>query len=353
MSDTTGSTSSRAKESTNVRAPWWEAALRRGFHTLGPWAPRSAARLAEAVFFTAPRGRSARVDAVLATGQRKDILCEGRRVATWSWGSGPRVVLLHGWGGRAGQLGAFVTPLVKRGYEVVAFDAPGHGLSGGRLTSMVDFAAALRVLEQETGGFHGIIAHSLGAAATAFALTRGLRVERAVFIGPPVGPADWTRLFAERLTVPARVMDLMRDRAERRLGVSWPDLDVVAMSKRLRTPLLVVHDEGDREVPVGDGRAIAAAWLGATFLGTTGLGHRRILRDDGILEAVVAFLAGEGSAETDTRGKERKSKTTQLEEELFFRSRRWPAPSRTQGDRVQGGTPEFTSGVPDDATLST
>jgi pimeloyl-ACP methyl ester carboxylesterase len=364
MPDTMGSAASRPKESTNVRAPWWEAALRRGFRTVGPWAPRSAARLAEAVFFTAPRGRSARMEAALATGRRKDLLCQGRRIATWRWGSGPRIVLLHGWGGRAGQLGAFVAPLVKSGYEVVALDAPGHGQSGGRLTSMVDFAAALRVLEAETGGFRGIVAHSLGAAATSFALTRGLRVERAVFIGPPAGPADWTRLFAERLTVPASVMDLMRDRAERRLGVLWTDLDVIAMAPRQRIPLLVVHDDGDREVPVGDGRAIAAAWPGATFLGTTGLGHRRILRDERILETTVDFLTGEDSAENATREHApRKSKTMLLEEELFFRSRRWlapgidaesgPAPSRSQGDRVQRGTPELTSGVPDDATLST
>jgi pimeloyl-ACP methyl ester carboxylesterase len=341
MPDTMGSAASRPKESTNVRAPWWEAALRRGFRTVGPWAPRSAARLAEAVFFTAPRGRSARMEAALATGRRKDLLCQGRRIATWRWGSGPRIVLLHGWGGRAGQLGAFVAPLVKSGYEVVALDAPGHGQSGGRLTSMVDFAAA-----------------------TSFALTRGLRVERAVFIGPPAGPADWTRLFAERLTVPASVMDLMRDRAERRLGVLWTDLDVIAMAPRQRIPLLVVHDDGDREVPVGDGRAIAAAWPGATFLGTTGLGHRRILRDERILQTTVDFLTGQDTAESATREHApRKSKTMLLEEELFFRSRRWlapgidaesgPAPSRSQGDRVQRGTPGFTSGVPDDATLST
>jgi pimeloyl-ACP methyl ester carboxylesterase len=326
MPDTTGSPSSRPKESTNVRAPWWEGALRRGFQTLGPWAPRSAARLAEALFFTAPRTHSARVEAALSTGQRKDILCEGRLVATWRWGSGPRIVLLHGWGGRAGQLGAFVAPLVAGGYEVVALDAPGHGVSGGRLTSMVDFAAALRVLEKETGGFHGIVAHSLGGAATAFALARGLRAERAVFIGPPVGPADWTRLFADRLRVPPPVMDLMRERAEQRLGVTWPDLDVIALAKDQRIPLLVVHDEEDREVPVTDGRAIAAAWPGATFFGTAGLGHRRILRDPQIIEAVVTFLAETDSAETGSGVRApRKSKTTLLEEELYFRSRRSPA----------------------------
>ena len=325
MTGTASSPAVRSEESTNVRAPWWERALRTGFRTIGPWTPAPAARLAETLFFTPPRGRSARVEAVVRTGRRRDVQRGDQRIATWRWGSGPRIVLLHGWGGRAGQLGAFVQPLVGAGYEVVALDAPGHGASEGRLSSMVDFADVLGVLSKETGGLHGIVAHSLGAAAAAFGLSRGLRVERAVFIGPPAGPADWTRMFAERLQIPPRVMDLMRARTERRLGVLWSDLDVIGTAPGQTTPLLVIHDEDDREVPVGDGRAIARTWPGALFLETRGLGHRRILRDDAIVLAAVSFLTGSASArEGHSRGG-RRCTTTTLETELFERSRRWPA----------------------------
>jgi pimeloyl-ACP methyl ester carboxylesterase len=324
MTRNAASGSPRPKESTNVRAPWWERALRTGFRTVGPWTPGPAAHLAETLFFTAPRGRSARVEAALRTGRRKDIRRGGQRIATWRWGSGPRIVLMHGWGGRAGQLGAFVEPLVAGGYEVVALDAPGHGASEGRLSSMVDFADVLHVLSAETGGLHGIVAHSLGAAAAAFGLARGLHIERAVFIGPPAGPADWTRMFAERLDIPPRVMDLMRARTERRLGVLWTDLDVIATAARQTTPLLVVHDEDDREVPVGDGRAIARTWPGATFLGTKGLGHRRILRDESIVAAAATFLTGDAPATDGQTHVGRRCTTTTLEEELFDRSRRWP-----------------------------
>ena len=314
---------SRRRESTNVRAPFWERLLRSGFRTVAPWTPGTAAYLAETLFFTAPRGSSTRSEAAVRTGRREDIRCSGQRIATWRWGTGPRVVLLHGWGGRAGQLGAFVEPLVAAGYEVVALDAPGHGASEGRLTSMVDFADVLRLLAAETGRLHGIVAHSLGAAAAAFALARGLRAERAVFVGPPAGPADWTRLFAERLEIPPRVMDLMRARAERRLGVLWPDLDVIALAPAQTTPLLVVHDEDDREVPVGDGRALAAAWPGASFVGTRGLGHRRILRDERIVAAAVSFLSG-SPLTAEAFASSARGDTTLLEEELYERSRRWP-----------------------------
>jgi pimeloyl-ACP methyl ester carboxylesterase len=51
--------------------------------------------------------------------------------------------------------------------------------------------------------------------------------------------------------------------------------------------LLVIHDEQDKDVPVSDGRLLVDLWPGARFQGTTGLGHRRILRDPGVIADIV------------------------------------------------------------------
>ncbi len=320
-------------KSTNVRVSWAERSLRAAFGSLGPWAPSTAARLAERVFCTAPRGRSARVDAALSTGERRDLGRGRERIATWRWGQGPRVVLIHGWGGRAGQLAELVSPLVAAGHEVVAIDAPGHGASGGRLSSMVDFARALISVEADLGRLHGVVGHSLGGAAIALALAQGLQARRVVFIGAPAGPADWTREFAERLRISDPIMRRVRQRIEERLQMVWADLDVIAIARHQGAPLLVVHDRGDLEVPFTDGQAIAEAWPGARLLPTEGLGHRRILRDPTVVEEVVSFLApsgGPGLDATRPRGEARADAATALEQELFFRALRWPpAPALT------------------------
>ncbi len=57
-------------------------------------------------------------------------------------------------------------------------------------------------------------------------------------------------------------------------------------------PTLVVHDRDDASTDVGDGEAIAAAWPRAELTVTTGLGHRRILRDPGVVAQVVDFVSG-------------------------------------------------------------
>lgn len=269
-------------------------AVRAGFAVLGRLAPGTAARWALDLFFT-PRGRrsSSRVNAFLAAGRRFDVKVEGERVAGWSWGRGPNVFLVHGWAGVGGQLAAFGPPLLANGFRVVTFDAPGHGASEGRRSSIVHFAKALRAVAAQEGAPRAVIAHSLGAAATVRALDLGLEIERVVFLGPTGGPRDWAERFRRRLGVPARVMALMRERAESWLGASWDEFDVPKLAARQRAPLLVFHDRQDAEVPWSDGAAIARAWPGARLVTTAGLGHRRILRDERVLSDAVAFVRGD------------------------------------------------------------
>jgi pimeloyl-ACP methyl ester carboxylesterase len=274
--------------------------MRAAFAVLGRVAPGLAATWALDLFFT-PRGRrgSPRVSAALAGARSFDVRVRGERVACWSWGEGPAVYLVHGWAGLGGQLAAFAAPLLAHGFRVVTFDAPGHGASGGRRSSIVHFAGTLEAIVAQEGRAHAVIAHSLGAAAAVRALTQGLAVERVVFLGPTSGPLDWAERFRRHLGVAPHVMAAMRERSERWLGAPWSDFDIPTLARTQTAPLLVFHDRDDAEVPWSDGAAIAKAWTGARLVTTTGLGHRRILRDERVVRDAVAFVKG---AEPETRG---------------------------------------------------
>jgi pimeloyl-ACP methyl ester carboxylesterase len=215
-------------------------------------------------------------------------------IQTWSWGEGPAVLLVHGWNGRATQLGAFVEPLLARGYRVVAFDAIGHGDSIGKRSSLPELANCIRQVVDELGGVYAVIAHSLGGAATTYAMAYGLRVERAVFISPPADPREFVEVFGAALGVNDDVRARLRTRVERRLGVSMNDMQVYGFASRMSTPLLVVHDRDDKEVPFEVGREIARSWPNAELFATEGLGHQRILRDDAVRDVAVSFIDAEG-----------------------------------------------------------
>jgi pimeloyl-ACP methyl ester carboxylesterase len=283
-----------SKKSTNVRkeiAPKW---LKPTFRAIETISTPLAARLAARLFLTPPRyAAPASEGARLATGRRFTVPgLRGERLAAWFWGSGgPLVLLVHGWAGRGGQMTPFVEPLLGAGFSVVTFDAPAHGASDGRVASLVHFRDALRAMVEAVGPVHAIVAHSMGGASTAMALSSGLPVGRVVFIGSPSDASAYAQKFAVTVGISESVRAAMQARLERRLGVPMALLNVARLAPTQRARLLIVHDRNDREVAYENGEAIARAWPGAELVTTTGLGHHRVLRDSTVHARVVAFLA--------------------------------------------------------------
>ncbi|HEV2671629.1 MAG TPA: alpha/beta hydrolase [Gemmatimonadales bacterium] len=254
--------------------------------------PDLAARWAERLFCSPPRRPiSERMAAWLRDGQRFDVIVGRRRVAAWTWGArGPGVLLAHGWGSRGARFVDLGGALLAAGHRVVTFDAPGHGVSQGRLSSGLEFARAAIAVAAAVGPVSAVVGHSLGGFASALAMHRGLTARRAVFIAPSANVNSYSAQFAALLGVTPPVMSSMRARLARRLDFSWSSMDVPAFAPGMRVPLLVIHDRDDREVRWGDGAAIAQAWPGAELVSTTGLGHHRIVSDAEVIANVVAFL---------------------------------------------------------------
>ena len=212
-------------------------------------------------------------------------------IRAWRWGTdGPPVMLVHGWEGRGAQLSAFVRPLLAAGFSVVAFDAPGHGDSPGSRSSLPHFAWSVRGVADATAEPHAIIAHSLGCAASTLALRDGLRAQRLVYIAPPLEPSDYVNRFGTILNISAPVLDRMKLRIEERFLRKWSDYSLAATAREMTAPLLVVHDRDDQDTYWSEGNALAQAWPQARMITTTGLGHRRILRDAAVLEAATRFI---------------------------------------------------------------
>jgi len=190
---------------------------------------------------------------------------------------------------------SFVAPLVREGFRVIAFDAPGHGQSGassfGRPQStFYDFGDVLVELSQRFD-VAGIVAHSGGCTAASLAMRSGWRVPRAVFISPMASPLAYRRMFEQALGMTDAVAQRFTDEVEKRLGASWSDFEVPSLASVVATPpLLVIHDREDRETSWHEGAEIAAAWPGARLVSTTGLGHRRLLRDTDVVAETVRFL---------------------------------------------------------------
>jgi pimeloyl-ACP methyl ester carboxylesterase len=278
-------------------------AVRAGGALLGRLAPGAAAAWFERLFCTPPRGR--------ADEKTRDILAAGRpftvphgslRLAVRSWGAGPTVMLAHGWGGQSGQLAGFVAPLVAAGYRVLAFDAPAHGDSDGRRTTLVEMARALVAVAASQGRLHAVVGHSMAGPVIAYGTRIGLEADRLVFVAPPADITEMSRSIARALGINDDVRGRMQRRLEDRLGIPWSHLDLAEIAAPQQAGLLIFHDRLDKEVPWVHG-AYARTWPGARLVTTVGLGHRRILDDEAVIRASVAFIdGGDGLAAANSAG---------------------------------------------------
>ncbi|HEY5924451.1 MAG TPA: alpha/beta fold hydrolase [Kofleriaceae bacterium] len=220
----------------------------------------------------------------------------GARVplATWRWGMGPAVLLVHGWEGRGSQLGAFVAPLVAAGMSVVTFDAPGHGNSPDHRLYLTDLADCIADVTASIGPLHGIIAHSFGAAGVLLAFTRhGIRAPRNVMLAPNVIVEDAVRRFARMVGLDDADRVALQQRLAAQSGVSIDALQLPALVDKRDDDLLIIHDREDREVGFDHSEALAAQWPAAQLREAYGLGHRRVLRDAAVIGDVVDYV-GEG-----------------------------------------------------------
>jgi pimeloyl-ACP methyl ester carboxylesterase len=236
-----------------------------------------------------------REEAILAQAEVSRIVIapgtenQQEEIAVYRWGEGDRrILLVHGWAGKAAQFFAFIGALRDRGFAVSAFDAPAHGNSSGVFASGPAFARAARRVGELDGPFYGVVAHSLGAAGTAIGLAQGLEAQHVVLLAPVAFVEPLLEMFIELHELSEPLATQLREQFAARYSSRILSLPLLA--RDFRIPGLIYHDPDDGDLPFSHGEAIARVWSGAQLLPAPGAGHWRILRDQSVIEGTLAFL---------------------------------------------------------------
>lgn len=229
----------------------------------------------------------------LQTAHQEHIYVDQRNIAVYRWGKGAkRVLLVHGWNGRGSQLGAFATALANNGYEVIAFDAPGHGLSPGRQTNFYEIVAVLTALHRQYGPFSATIAHSFGVPCVCYAMNQISQFSTALIaISPPASLHHLIQFFTQHLALSPSITAKFIAKINQLFPASlWQDVSAAHQATLLTAPGLIIHDRDDTSVPWQEGEKIAANWPKARLWLTEKLGHQRILREPEVVEGVLRWL---------------------------------------------------------------
>lgn len=283
----------------------------------------AAAKVAADLFMRTRRGTpSERSRAQLALLRPFTVQAPIGRLAGWYAGDGPPVYLLHGWNGRGTQLTSFVTPLVSAGFRAVLFDAAGHGDSDGDRAHIGLFRDSLAAVVALQGRPAGVIAHSLGAAASAHLASRGgLADAPLVLVGTAGDPSQWVRTHLGGAgLLDGEVGEAMRARLQELTGIALDDIPLSRLAPR--QPVLFVHDLHDEDTSYAGAAPLAALWPDARLVTTEGLGHTRVLRDPAVVATAVRFLLDPRAELPAKLPGEAAREADRLEAELFDRSAR-------------------------------
>ncbi len=197
------------------------------------------------------------------------------------------VVILHGAGSCKESHHDFARALLGAGFAALSFDQRGHGASQGPMDARVmeDVASMAAVLREAIGDPDtpiGLRGSSMGGLMAILAAE--IVDARAVVAICPASAAGLRRgIAAGRFGFEADVEALQ----------GWLEAcDLSAAVASLDVPLLILHAEGDEQVPVAHSRELATHMhaTGSRLITVPG-GHHRSIQHDGEMQAVsLRFL---------------------------------------------------------------
>ncbi|MEM6879420.1 MAG: alpha/beta hydrolase, partial [Bacteroidota bacterium] len=211
----------------------------------------------------------------------------------WS-GSGPGILLLHGWESSTARWAPYFNTLRQHQFDIYAIDAPAQGGSGGAEFSAMAYAAALDAyLEQLENPPTFWLGHSAGGMAALYYLSEmsGLvRPDRLIIMGVAGEMQNFVDRFCEIVGLNDIVHAGIEHEFTKRFGKTFSDISFVRMASQLEMPGLIIHDRDDELAHISGAKDLHKAWKNSELMITEGRTHS-VLGED-IPEIVAKYFLG-------------------------------------------------------------
>lgn len=219
----------------------------------------------------------------------------------YRWGHGPRKVLfLHGWQSHSFRWKHYIAAFDPEEYTFYAFDAPGHGLSGGKLLHAPLYKEIIRQFILAQGRMEVVVGHSLGGFSILYALYEDptLPVGKLVIMAAPGEGNDFMGFYSGMLGLSERTQALILQQCESLFGHPMRFFSTERFAIGLKIPGLIVHDREDPEASYQYACSLHDAWKSSSLLTTRGLKHN--LKSAEVVQGVFEYISGNGVSLRET-----------------------------------------------------
>ena len=274
--------------------PWVIRVVRWIFPKMERLAPALAHRYFVRIFFTPVRYRPTDKEQEAARQARQShVNVSGKRIHVYAWGDHAKYVLcIHGWAGRGTQFRKFIGPVNEAGFRLVALDGPAHGRSQGRQTNILDFYEAVRTVVDVHGAPQAVVSHSFGGGVALYCAMKGLPFKRIVNIASPAVADEIIDSYLRVINGSVATREAFKKYVQRVYGKPFEEFTAMHFVGHLppEAKVLLIHDRDDKDVWITQPRALANAYPHLQLVETEGLGHNRILKDEGVISTVLQFV---------------------------------------------------------------
>ncbi len=269
--------------------------IRTKFKLLSSISKKKAAEKAFALFCTPQSRNKKRLPKIFEVAEKLHFEIEGITVRGWRFNhpAERKLLILHGYESSGINFDRYIKPLIRKGYEVLVFDAPAHGRSGGKKINAPLYKRTIQAINKKYGPVQSYIAHSFGGLAVSLALEEINHTGdyKLVLIAPATETTTAIDSFFKFLQLDASLRLEFEKVIIKAGGVSSAWYSIKRAMKHIRAKVLWVQDEDDEVTPLSDVLKVKAEnYPNLEFVITKGLGHRRIYRDNKVTKAIIDFL---------------------------------------------------------------
>ena len=210
------------------------------------------------------------------------------QVYRW-YGKKETVLLLHGWESNSFRWRNLIGKLQGEDYNIIAFDAPAHGYSTGKLFHVPLFTECTRIIV-DLYGPKNIIGHSVGGMTAIYSQYKYPRpsVEKIVGIGAPSNLSGFMRQFQRTLQLNKKVMHGLDHYFEDQFNFNTTEFSLDRFVPHIQQKGLLIHDVLDTITPFQGSASLHRNWPESKLVKTEGLGHS--MHQDLVNEHIMRFL---------------------------------------------------------------
>jgi len=269
--------------------------IRTKFAILSAVSKKKAAKAAFHLFCTPQYRNTKPLPASFKRAEALEFTLGPHRIRGYRWNhpAPKKILILHGFESSVVNFDRYIGPLIQKGYEVLAFDAPAHGMSSGKEVNVLIYKNMIRQIYQDHGPIDAFLAHSFGGLAVSLFLEDLPHNQNKKLV--LIAPAMETKTAVDHFFRFLKLDDDVRKEFDTYLSqlggkpAEW--YSIVRASSHIKAQVLFLQDKQDEMTPLSDVTPLMEKnYPNFHFIISEGLGHRRIYRDKDSVKAILEFL---------------------------------------------------------------